>query len=83
MQRNPHNPVVGSQAPALERILRRPEVERATELKRSSLYAGMAAGTFPVAVPLGEKAVGWLESEVAAWQEHRIKERAARTVKSA
>ncbi|UGY27173.1 AlpA family transcriptional regulator [Bradyrhizobium septentrionale] len=56
----------------LQRILRRPEVEAATGLKRSSIYEGMAAGTFPKTVPLSDKAVGWLESEIIAWQKARI-----------
>jgi prophage regulatory protein len=59
----------------VEKILRRAAVETATGLKRSSIYAGMEAGTFPKAVPLGEKAVGWLESEIEAWQKARIAER--------
>jgi prophage regulatory protein len=36
----------------------------------------MSAGTFPKSIPLSEKAVGWLESEIEQWQEGRI---AART----
>jgi len=31
----------------------------------------MEAGAFPKPMPLGEKAVGWLESEIKAWQEAR------------
>ena len=61
----------------LQRILRRPEVEAATGLKRSSIYQGMAAGTFPKAIPLGAKAVGWLESEIVAWQKARLAQRDA------
>jgi prophage regulatory protein len=59
----------------VERIMRRSEVERSVGLKRSSIYAGIAAGTFPGPVPLGKKAVGWLESEIAEWQAARIAER--------
>jgi prophage regulatory protein len=40
----------------------------------------MSAGTFPKSIPLSEKAVGWLESEIEQWQEGRI---AARTVRAA
>jgi prophage regulatory protein len=58
-----------------ERIMRRSEVERLVGLKRSSIYAAVAAGTFPRPVPLGTKAVGWVESEIAAWQAARIAER--------
>jgi prophage regulatory protein len=60
---------------SVQRILRRPEVERVTGLKHSAIYAGIAAGKFPKPIPLGDRAVGWLESEIAAWQQARIAER--------
>jgi prophage regulatory protein len=59
----------------LETTLRRPEVERATGLRRSSIYERMADGTFPKPIPLGGRAVGWLQSEIVAWQEKRKAER--------
>ena len=54
-----------------ERILKRPEVEARTALSRSTLYAMMAEGQFPKPVKLGARAVGWVESEIAAWLESR------------
>ena len=60
---------------AIQTILRRPEVERITGLRRSSLYALMAAGKFPKPILLSEKSVGWLEPEIADWQKHRIEAR--------
>ena len=63
------------------RIIRRPEVQRVTGLRRSSIYALMSAGTFPKAVPLGPRAVGWLASEVAAWIAGRVAERNDRAIK--
>jgi prophage regulatory protein len=60
---------------ALQKILRRPEVECATGLPRSSIYERMAAGKFPKAVPLGGRSVGWIEAEIIAWQEQRVAER--------
>jgi prophage regulatory protein len=65
-------------AAGLRRILRLPEVEAATGKKRSAIYDGIADGTFPKPVPLGERAVGWIENEILAWQEARIAERAAK-----
>jgi prophage regulatory protein len=56
----------------LRRILRLPEVERVTGRRRSAIYEGVAEETFPAPVPLGARAVGWLEDEVAAWIEHRV-----------
>jgi prophage regulatory protein len=64
--------------PMVQNILRLREVQSATGLARSSIYAGMSAGTFPKSIPLSEKAVGWLESEIEQWQESRIAARAVR-----
>ena len=50
-----------------ERILRRPKVEDRTGRSRSSIYAGMAEGSFPQPVKLGTRAVGWRESDIDAW----------------
>ena len=55
----------------IDRILRRPEVERVTGLSRTSIYALIAQGRFPRPVKLGRQAVGWRESEIAAWIESR------------
>lgn len=51
-----------------ESLLTREEVERRVGLSRSTIYARMAAGTFPAArreVETGN--VRWLASEVEAW----------------
>ena len=55
-----------------ERLLRLPDVEALTGLKKTAIYAGIKAGTFPAPVSLGEKAVGWVESEIDAWIAARI-----------
>jgi len=59
----------------VQTILRRPQVERVTGLKRSSIYAHMAEGTFPRPIKLGRKSVGWIEAEIVEWQKRRIAER--------
>lgn len=64
----------------LQRTLRRPEVESVTGLKCSSIYERMAAKTFPRPIPLGGRAVGWLESEIIDWQNKRKTERDKRVV---
>ncbi|MER9763118.1 AlpA family phage regulatory protein [Mesorhizobium sp. M0138] len=56
----------------VQNILRREDVERATGLPRSSLYAAISAGTFPKPIKLGARAVGWLEDDIAKWQKQRI-----------
>jgi prophage regulatory protein len=57
------------------RFLRRPEVERATGLPRSTIYEKVAKGTFPKPVSLEGRRVGWIEAEIIDWQKRRIAER--------
>jgi prophage regulatory protein len=55
--------------------LRLDAVRAATGLGRATIYERMAEGTFPRPVKLlgeGSKAVGWVGSEIAAWQRVRI-----------
>lgn len=54
------------------RILRLPAVKASTGLSRSTIYLRVAKGTFPKPVSLGERAVGWVESEIQQWLEQRI-----------
>jgi prophage regulatory protein len=67
--------------PALT-ILRRKQVEARTGLSRSSIYDRLRQNpkrpgdydpTFPKPISIGAKAVGWIEAEVEAWIESRIK----------
>lgn len=54
------------------KVLKRPHVESITGLSRSSIYAKMDNGTFPKAIKLSERSVGWIESEVQEWLNSRI-----------
>ena len=54
------------------RILRLPLVRERTGLSRSSIYLRISEGRFPRPISLGERAVGWLESEIAEWLNRRI-----------
>lgn len=65
-------------SPTDMRVLRLMEVERATGLRRSSIYERMSAGTFPRPIKLAARSVGWLATEVEAWVHERIAERAVR-----
>lgn len=58
-------------------ILRRKQVVARTGLARSTIYDYIKAGTFPAPIRLGEKAVGWVESEIDAWIAARIESRKA------
>jgi prophage regulatory protein len=42
-------------------------------LSKSTLYDLMRKGEFPAGVRLADQAVGWLDTEVKAWQESRVK----------
>lgn len=57
------------------RILKLKEVMNRTALGRSTLYHLLKNSCFPKPVPLGPRAVGWLESEVEGWIIGRVKER--------
>jgi len=59
------------------RVLRLPAVVAKTGLGRSLIYESMEKGDFPDSIPLGERAVGWLESEIDAWIDQRIAKRDA------
>lgn len=61
------------------RIIRLSEVKAITGLGRSSIYKFMGEGVFPQSVSLGERAVGWVESEVNEWIQNRIAERELRS----
>ena len=54
-------------------FLRRKQVEMRTGLSRSTIYQYMKDGIFPKPVPLGPRAVGWLESDVSGWISNRVK----------
>lgn len=65
MQENPQ--------PHGERLLRLPDVEARTGLKKSAIYAGMKAGTFPNRVKLGPRAAAWPLSDIEVWIADRIR----------
>ncbi|MBQ4890595.1 AlpA family transcriptional regulator [Shewanella sp. MMG014] len=55
-----------------EKVIRMPEVKNKTGLSRSSIYLRISKGEFPASISLGERAVGWLESDVEQWIDERI-----------
>lgn len=57
------------------RLIRLKEVKHITGLGRSTIYKYIESGTFPKSVPLGERAVAFVESEVVAWVMARIEAR--------
>lgn len=64
--------VAAGQRTELERrapnaIMRRQDVERAIGLSRATIYSRMKAGTFPAAVRLGARSVGWRVADIEAF----------------
>jgi len=55
-------------------VLRLPAVQARTGLSRSTIYLRISREQFPKQVSLGERAVGWLESEINSWVDTRIQE---------
>lgn len=54
-------------------IQRLPTVRRRTGLGRSTIYRLMSNGSFPRAVQLTPRAVGWTKAAIDAWLEARPK----------
>ena len=59
---------------AIDRLLRRPEVEALTGLARATIYQRMALGDFPRPVKIGIRAVAWPQSVIEKWIETRTRE---------
>lgn len=73
VNRPPSPPEKGTDSPHAEkRIIRRLQVQDLTGLKKSHIYALAKAGSFPRQIKLGEKAVGWVEHEIAGWIDSRV-----------
>lgn len=63
----------------VDRIYRRTEMRTVTGYCVPYIYELIAAGKFPKPIKLGDRAVGWLASEIAEWQRRRIAERDAQS----
>ncbi|ANU35669.1 AlpA family transcriptional regulator [Vibrio scophthalmi] len=57
------------------RFLRLKEVMALTALGRSSIYKFMNEERFPKSVPLGDRAVAWVDNEVEDWMHERLSKR--------
>ncbi len=56
----------------IDKIVRLPAVKEVSGLCRSSIYEGVAAGSFPAPVKIGLRAVGWRTSDLTDWLETRV-----------
>lgn len=55
-------------------ILRLPAVMERTGLSRSAIYLRVNQGRFPKSIPLGGRAIGWLEAEIDQWINQQIEQ---------
>jgi len=55
-----------------ERFISFKEAVKRTSLSRSALIRRMKEGTFPKTVPIGERRVAFVESEVNSWIASRL-----------
>ena len=60
-------PINESERRNMATILRLPQVKARTGLSRTSIYLRVKAGTFPAPISLGDRAVGWLDSNIDGW----------------
>jgi len=56
-----------------QQLLRLPQVEALVGIRKSSIYEGVKAGTFPAPVKLSRRAVCWPAAAIDAWITERIK----------
>lgn len=57
-----------------ERLIRLPQVESLTGLRRAHIYGLARRGQFPKPLKVGARASAWRESLVLAWIQERIRE---------
>ncbi|WP_234830761.1 helix-turn-helix transcriptional regulator, partial [Vibrio anguillarum] len=57
------------------KVIRLKEIIELTGLSKSTIYRLTESKKFPKQLSLGERSVGWLESEVNEWLEKRIDDR--------
>lgn len=60
-----------------DRLLRMPEVETITGIRKTTIYHLMKRGEFPRCVQITPRCVAWAESLVRAWVQERIAASAA------
>lgn len=54
-------------SPQIDKVLRLPQVEDSTGLKKSTIYAKIKLNEFPAPLDLGGGRRGWRQSHVQAW----------------
>ena len=57
------------------KIMKLPDVIKATGLSRSSIYSFIKQNIFPQQIHLGKSAVGWAECEITDWINQKMETR--------
>lgn len=55
-----------------KKILRLPQLMSKTGLSRSTIYLLLKQGGMPKSINLGQRSVGWLESDIDDWIDNKI-----------
>jgi prophage regulatory protein len=73
----PKQTVLTMEARRLHRIVRRRGLPQYVGLQKSQIDELVRKGEFPRPIPLSDtgRAVGWIEDELAAWQQQRLAKR--------
>ncbi len=56
----------------LDEVIRLADLPKYTGLRRTQIQHYIDKGDFPQPIKLGERAKGWLSSEIRTWQHARI-----------
>jgi prophage regulatory protein len=56
----------------IDPVLRFPAVKAITGLARSTIYLKIGRNEFPKPISLGDRAVGFLQSDIEKWLQQRI-----------
>jgi prophage regulatory protein len=73
--KKPYHEAVSFNSASHENIQRWPVVFGRVGYCRSHVHKLISKGEFPQPIKLGQRASGWLESEIDAWLEERINSR--------
>lgn len=55
-----------------DRLIKLPDVERLTGLRRSAIYERIQRGAFPRSVKVGKRSATWSEAAIQAWIADRV-----------
>lgn len=75
------NHIPGDETTSTPRFLRIQVVMDRVGLGRSTIYTKIELGKFPKQVVIGDRAVGWLETEINEWISKRVLARSACTAR--